>query len=259
MEFRTLGPIELWSAGRQQDLGPARARCLLAILLLTPRTIVPAETLIDRLWDTQPPPKARESLSVYIARLRSSLRQAVGDSAQLVGRARGYVLDVDPETVDVHQFRRLRQQADDLAANGEHDHAATLLREADGLWRGQALAGLRGDWIARMRDSLEEERRAAILERVGYELVLGRHAELVGELRHLLAEYPLDETLVAHQMTALYRSGRPAVALARRKITVNALSPGWIEDRVLNTLSEQARNLIRGWHQGGWTPMGRLG
>src|SRR5215472_10110766 len=223
MEFRTLGPIELWSAGHQQELGPARARCLLAILLLAPRTIVPAETLIDRLWDTQPPPKARESLSVYITRLRASLRQAVGDSAHLVGRARGYVLDVDPETVDVHQFRRLRQQADDLAASGDHDHAATLLREADGLWRGQALAGIRGDWIARMRDSLEEERRAAILERVGYELELGRHAELVGELRHLLAEYPLDETLVAHQMTALYRSGRPADALSLYRETRSRL------------------------------------
>jgi NAD(P)-dependent dehydrogenase (short-subunit alcohol dehydrogenase family) len=50
-----------------------------------------------------------------------------------------------------------------------------------------------------------------------------------------------------------------AVALARRKITVNAISPGWIEDSVLNTLPEGAQNLIRNWHQGGWTPMGRLG
>src|SRR5262249_15152754 len=88
MGIRVLGPIELWSAGRPQDLGPARERCVLAILLLTPRTIVPAETLIDRLWDTRPPAKARESLSAYLARLRASLRQAVGDSVQLAGRAR---------------------------------------------------------------------------------------------------------------------------------------------------------------------------
>jgi tetratricopeptide (TPR) repeat protein/DNA-binding SARP family transcriptional activator len=184
------------------------------MLLLTPRTIVPVETLIDRLWEEDPPPKARESLSVYIARLRASLRHAVGDSVQLAGRARGYVLEVDPETVDVHHFRRLRRQADALAASGEYDHAAALLREADGLWRGQALAGIGGDWILRMRDSLEEERRAAILERVGCELEIGRHADLVGELPHLLAQYPLDETLVAHQMTALYWSGRPADALS---------------------------------------------
>ena len=50
-----------------------------------------------------------------------------------------------------------------------------------------------------------------------------------------------------------------AVALAGRGITVNSISPGWIEDSVLNTLPEAAQNLIRNWHQGGWTPMGRLG
>jgi tetratricopeptide (TPR) repeat protein/DNA-binding SARP family transcriptional activator len=214
MEFRALGPIELWSAGQRSDLGAARLRCILAMFLLTPRTVMPVETLIDRLWDTRPPPKARESLSVYIARLRASLRQAVGDRVQLVGRARGYVLEVDPESVDVHQFRRLRRQANALAASGDHHHAAELLREADLLWRGQALAGIGGDWAARMRDSLEEERRAAIVERVGCELELGRHADLVSELRYLLAQYPLDETLVAHQMTALYRSGRPTDALS---------------------------------------------
>ncbi len=223
MEFRALGPIELWSAGQRQELGPARARCILAMLLLTPRTIVPVESLMDRLWDTRPPPKARESLSVYIARLRASLRQAVGDSVRLVGRSRGYVLEVDPEAVDVHQFRRLRRQAHALAASGDHDHAAVLLREADGLWRGQALAGVSGDWVARIRDGLEEERRAAILERVGCELELGRHADLVSELRHLLAQYPLDETLVAHQMTALYGSGRPADALSLYRETRSRL------------------------------------
>jgi enoyl-[acyl-carrier protein] reductase III len=50
-----------------------------------------------------------------------------------------------------------------------------------------------------------------------------------------------------------------AVALARRGITVNAISPGWTEDSVLNTLPPQAQDLIRNWHKRGWTPMGRLG
>ena len=223
MEFRVLGPIELWSADRQHDLGPARERCVLAILLLTPGTTVPAGTLIDRLWDARPPAKARESLSAYMARLRGSLRQAVGDGVQLAGRARGYLLDVDPEAVDLHQFRRLRRQADVLAADGDHDQAAALLREADGLWRGQALAGIDGDWVTRMRDSLEEERRAAILERVECELALGRHADLVGELHHLLVAYPLDETFIAYQMTALYRSGRPGDALSLYRETRSRL------------------------------------
>ena len=232
MEFRALGPIELWADGQPHDLGPARARGVLAILLLTPRTIVPSDVLIDRLWDSEPPPKARESLSVYIARLRGALRQAVGEDVQLIGRARGYQLDVDPEAVDLHQFRRLRRQADALAASGDYEHAARLLREADGLWRGQALAGVRGDWVARMRDSLEEERRAAILERVECEMELGRHADLVGELHQLLTQYPLDETLTAHQMAALYWTGRPADALSlyretrRRLVDEQGAEPG---------------------------------
>lgn len=50
-----------------------------------------------------------------------------------------------------------------------------------------------------------------------------------------------------------------AVALAKRGITVNAISPGWTENSVLNTLPTQAQELIRNWHRRGWTPMGRLG
>lgn len=223
MEFRVLGPIELWSAGSQCELGPTRARCVLAILMLTPRTIVPTDVLIDRIWDTEPPPKARESLAVYITRLRASLRTAVGESVRLVGRSRGYELDVDPDVVDLHQFRRLRRQADALAGNGDADHAALLLREADRLWRGQPFAGIRGDWMARMRASLEEERRAAILKRVECELDLGRHADMVGELGNLLAQYPLDEAFIAHQMTALYGSGRAAEALSLYRDTRSQL------------------------------------
>jgi DNA-binding SARP family transcriptional activator len=241
MEFRALGPIELVCAGQRQDLGSVRSRSLLAILLLTPRAIVPATTLIDRLWDTRPPPKARESLSVYVARLRASLRQAVGESVQVVGRAQaGYLLDVDPETVDLHRFRRLRRQARALAASGDYDHAAGLLREADALWQGQPLSGISGDWVTQLRDALEEERRAAILDRVGWELELGRHAGLVDELRHLLARYPWDETLVAHQMTALYRIGRPADALSLYRE---------IRDRLVEELGTEPGAVLSELHQ----------
>jgi NAD(P)-dependent dehydrogenase (short-subunit alcohol dehydrogenase family) len=50
-----------------------------------------------------------------------------------------------------------------------------------------------------------------------------------------------------------------AVALAKRGITVNAISPGWTENSVLNSLPDQVQDLIRSWHKRGWTPMGRLG
>src|SRR5258708_28000946 len=50
-----------------------------------------------------------------------------------------------------------------------------------------------------------------------------------------------------------------AVAVAKQGITVNAISPGWTEDSVLNSLPEQVQSLLRNWHAGGWTPMRRLG
>jgi DNA-binding SARP family transcriptional activator/tetratricopeptide (TPR) repeat protein len=245
LEFRVLGPIELWSGGRQHDLGAARTRCVLAALLLSLGTVTPAEVLIDRLWDTRPPPKARESLSAYIARLRGSLRKALGDNALLTGRLGGYVLNVDPESVDLYRFRRLRRQAAALTAGGDFDHAASLLREADALWRGPALAGIGGDWVAGMRDSLGEERRAGIAARVECELELGRHADLVGELSQLLAAYPLDETFIAQQMTALYRSGRAGDALGLYRETRSRLvaelgtEPG-------SNLAELHQRILRG-------------
>ncbi len=49
------------------------------------------------------------------------------------------------------------------------------------------------------------------------------------------------------------------VTLAKRGITVNAISPGWTEDSVLNSFPHQVQILIRDWHRRGWTPMGRLG
>ncbi len=213
MEFRLLGPIELWSAGEQYDLGPARERGVLAILLLSARTIVPAEVLIDRLWDARPPAKARESLSAYVTRLRGRLQNAQVGRACLVARAHGYLLDIDPEAIDLHRFRRLCRQAAALAESGDPEHAAVLLRDADELWHGPALAGITGDFAERMRSSLEKERRAAMLQRIELELTAGPPAGQLGELGELLALYPLDEAVIAAQMKALYQSGRASDAL----------------------------------------------
>jgi NAD(P)-dependent dehydrogenase (short-subunit alcohol dehydrogenase family) len=50
-----------------------------------------------------------------------------------------------------------------------------------------------------------------------------------------------------------------AVALAEQGVTVNAISPNWIEDSVLNALPEPVYRAIRDWNVNGWTPMRRLG
>ena len=50
-----------------------------------------------------------------------------------------------------------------------------------------------------------------------------------------------------------------AVTLAPRGITVNIVSPGWVDDSVLNTLPDPVVQMIRDHHKNGWTPMRRLG
>jgi DNA-binding SARP family transcriptional activator/tetratricopeptide (TPR) repeat protein len=213
MQFRLLGPVELWSEEKQIDVGSVKARCALAVLLLNLGIVVSSEALADRVWDGNPPPKAQAGLSVYITRLRRVLRQATGDRVRLVAQAHGYELEADPGDVDLHNFRRLRREANRLAARGDRESASALLREADSLWRGEALAGLPGVSMARVRQGLEEERRGAILERIDLDLTLGRHLELLAELQRLSDEYPMDEALAASQMIALCRSGRQSDAL----------------------------------------------
>jgi NAD(P)-dependent dehydrogenase (short-subunit alcohol dehydrogenase family) len=49
-----------------------------------------------------------------------------------------------------------------------------------------------------------------------------------------------------------------AVALAMRRITVNAVSPGATEDSVFNTLPPEVLQMLRKWAESGWVPMRRL-
>ena len=209
VEFRVLGPLEVGADDGPIELGGAKQRAVLAHLLLRANTVVPADRLIDEVWEDDPPAAARNVLQTYVSRLR----KAVG-AERLEQKAGGYVLHAEPGEVDLARFEALVDDARRSAA-ADPDAAVRLYREADALWRGEALAdladqpALRGD-IAH----LEELRATATEERVVAELSLGRHAELVPELEALTAASPLREGLWAHLMTALYRASRQADALA---------------------------------------------
>ncbi|MBO0802977.1 MAG: tetratricopeptide repeat protein [Nocardiopsaceae bacterium] len=215
MKFGILGPLESTPPGGISQLRRAREKSLLAILLMAPNTVHPAEELIRRLWDDEDPSAAAErTLRSYVANVRNVVGvDAAGGATRLRAESGGYLLRIDREAVDLHRFRRLCNQAEAMAQSGDTVQADALLTKAEGLWRGQALAGLPGRWMESMRHSLEEEHRTATFKRVELELELGRHAELTGELQRLSAKYPMDETCVGYQMMALYRSGRQADAL----------------------------------------------
>lgn len=232
IEFNILGPPELLVAGPQEITVSPQLWCVLVSLLLTPNVSVSAEVLVDRLWGDDPPPKARATIRSYIWRIERALSRAPDGVVHVGRQAHGYVLEIDPHLVDLHRFRSLKRQSDALADSGEVWHAAARLDEAEALWRGPALAGLpNGNWIGWMRDSLDEELRAATARRIELELTLGRHAELLAELAELTERHPLDEVLAAHRMIALFRSGRQADALRayrdiRSRLVAEGVDPG---------------------------------
>jgi DNA-binding SARP family transcriptional activator/tetratricopeptide (TPR) repeat protein len=210
-----LGPVELWAGERLCEFGSAKERHVLAILLLNPGQPVSIETMIDRVWDDAPPRKARAGVHSYIARLRMRLHRQLGvNDVRVVSRPGTYALEVDPERVDLHRFRRLNDQARAIADSGHEEDALRLLAEAEELWRGEPLSGLSGKWVGELRTSLENEHYAAIDKRISLELATGRHRDVVGELYGLVAEYPYDESFVEQLMLALYRSGRQRDALS---------------------------------------------
>jgi tetratricopeptide (TPR) repeat protein/DNA-binding SARP family transcriptional activator len=212
MDLKLLGPLEIVPQIRGVELRRAKEHSILAVLALAPGQVVTTETLITRVWDDDAPSDtAKRTMRTYVRNVRGAVAAAGG--ARVESLRGGYALRIDRENVDVHRFHRLVTQAEAIAASGDAERAVSLLREADGLWRDQALAGLHGSWIASVRHGLHEERRLATDRRVGLELGLGRHAELIGELAQLSEQYPLDETWVAYQMQALYRTGREVDAL----------------------------------------------
>ncbi|MEU0566223.1 BTAD domain-containing putative transcriptional regulator, partial [Nonomuraea sp. NPDC005983] len=205
MRFRLLGPLHVQDG---QVPGPAKHRALLAALLLSPGRVVPIERLMTVLWDDRPPASAEPVLRVYV----SALRKLVDGIRTSPG---GYLLAIDPDEVDCHRFERLVAEARRARDAGRAAEAVAFYRDALGLWRGAALAGVES---ARLRRAhavpLEELRLAALEERVELDLRLGRSGEVIGELRALVAAYPLRERAWAHLVTALDLSGRRSDALA---------------------------------------------
>jgi len=206
VEFRVLGPFEVFVEGRALELKRRKQRSLLALLLLHAGEVVSTDRLVEELWAGKPPKAAVGSLQNLV----SDLRKALGRES-VVTRPPGYVLDVERDRVDLHRFERLVAQA---AEGGGAERRSTLLREALALWRGPPLADLAFEPFAHVEIArLEELRTTAREELIQAELELGRHAQLVGELEALVAEHPLRERLRGQVMLALYRSGRQVEAL----------------------------------------------
>ncbi|WP_244942734.1 AfsR/SARP family transcriptional regulator [Streptomyces inhibens] len=178
--------------------------------------VIPVNRLIDLAWDADPPVRARGVVHNHVHRLR----QLLAGHAELATRGQGYVLVADPCAVDVRRFKDLVSGA----REAEPWTAVAMLRQALGLWRGDALADVPGNRVRRTLGVGLAQARVAALQELGAKLLmLGRYGELVTELTSWITEDPLHEELTALLMRALQASGRQAEALdhyhrARRRL-----------------------------------------
>ena len=180
----------------------------MAGLVINAEEAVSTGRLIEFVWGDDPPPTARKSLQVYVSRLR----RVLGETAVTYSPG-GYLLRIDEGHIDARRFEQLAEEGRRLMST-DPQGAFDLLDQALSLWRGSPLSDIdaEGDLIPYI-ERLDEARQAAIEDRIESALALGRHGELVGELRTLVEAHPLRERLWGQLMVALYRSGRQAEAL----------------------------------------------
>ncbi len=210
MRLQVLGPVELSAADGPIYLARRQQRLVLGILAVEANRHVSCDQLIDLVWGGHPPRQARAVVQSRVSEIRAALAGHLEGQQGLVTRGNGYVLDIEPELVDVHKFRLLVEQAHDA----DDEQTRKLLRSALELWRGPVLGG----WLpayshATLCGGIEALRVTVAEELFAVELKLGRHHSVVDEVNELAAANLGREGLTALAMTALYRTGRTAEAL----------------------------------------------
>ncbi|MDX3696269.1 tetratricopeptide repeat protein [Streptomyces europaeiscabiei] len=222
MRLHLLGPLELRVGGRVREVGQPRRRAVLAALATDAGRPVPVDTLIDRVWDADPPDGARSVLYAHISRLRRLLQDAAstesegaprdgeGGALRIVRASGGYVLEADENAVDLLLFRALVARGRVCPTEAER---VGVLEEALRLWRGAPLPEQAGAWTERMRTVWTGERIEAALAWAGALLHEGRPQEVPALLRPLAAEHPLSEPLAVMLVRALGEAGRTAEAV----------------------------------------------
>ena len=190
-----------------------KQRVILTMLLVNADQVVRLEELAETLWVYGPPPSGAVAVQNYVMRLRKTLGDAGRE--RIITQPHGYLIHLEADELDVSCFEALLGTARAAARDGVWDQAAAHARGALQLWRGEPLADVDCETLrTREAHRLSELQLQALEVRIGADLHLDRHAEVIAELQQLAGRYPLRERLHGLLMLALYRDGRQAEALA---------------------------------------------
>lgn len=210
MQVRVLGPLELANGGTSAAIRRGRPRRLFLALLVRAGQPVSTDTLIEDLWNEEPPQNAANALQILVSYLRKTLGASHG-RPRIETVEGGYRLEVDDDQVDAVVFERAVR---DLGSITDPTEQLAAIDGALALWRGEPYAEATYDGFAQGEiRRLNELRLLALEARMDVLLDLGQHREATTELHRLVAAHPLHERFHAQLMVALYRSGRQADAL----------------------------------------------
>jgi len=215
LRFGVLGPLQMSANGTDLPLGASKQRAVLAMLLINRNRIVPADTLIDAVWQQRPPPEARGSLHAHISRLRRLVSEAGLDpAAVVVGIQPGYRLNVPDEACDLGRFAIEQKAGIQAAAAGRFEEASRHLSAALAEWRGPVLEDLRDfQFVDAFAAALAEDKLVALTVRAETEIACGRTHSIISELEALVVLHPYREPLWAQLITAYYLAERQYDAL----------------------------------------------
>jgi DNA-binding SARP family transcriptional activator len=216
LRFEVLGLLRVVRAGQEVDLGAAKQRAVLAVLLLARNTPVNRDQIISAVWGDAVPTSAVNLVQTYVAGLRRALepsraRRAPAELLTSVGD--GYLLRVEHGALDLDAFEMGVTEAARSRAAGDYANAARTLDDVLALWRAEPLGGVAGLFAEVERGRLVERRLAVLEERAELRLALGQGADLVAQLSSLVAEQPLRERAHGLLMRALCQADRQAEAL----------------------------------------------
>ncbi|HLL63759.1 MAG TPA: BTAD domain-containing putative transcriptional regulator, partial [Propionibacteriaceae bacterium] len=212
--FHVLGPLRVVVDGTEVAIATRRQRALLVLLLMSVGRVVPAERLIDQLWDGEPPPQAAVTLRSYVSNVRQALGGPTGVGGVLVTRGSGYALDVRADTLDSVRLSTGAQQGREHLRQGRAVEALAAFDAAIGEWNGDPLADIADHQAAQSTiTQLTETYLGAVEGRFAALLAVGRHLDALPGLEGFAADHPLREEPRALLMLALYRAGRTPEAL----------------------------------------------
>ncbi|MFI9383127.1 BTAD domain-containing putative transcriptional regulator [Kutzneria sp. NPDC052558] len=207
LTIRLLGPVRVELGTEVLESGPPQQQATLAVLALNAGTPTPVEQIAAAIWGDRQPSSAYGTVRTCVYRLRKILN---GDDARIESSSQGYLLRTAPDVIDLRRFEALVDEARSDKATRER---ADRLRAAIDLWRGDAFAGLCGEYFEDRRTRLAGERLTAVQDWCEAALELDQADRTVAALHELIATDPFQERSHELLMLALVRLGQRAEAL----------------------------------------------